>query len=288
MTAESRDIIAHRHGSAILKRNAQNARRYAQSEDEQPTNLVALRRNVMEADPMGLVSERDFRHIVTTRFEYPPVRRNPPELSESLVAAFTPFSAKGRAIRYLAARILFETGSEPSLCFSVCGPERKSGATFIAANLAVAFSEFGLRTLLVDANQARPDLHRLFACDPSAGLSTLTRLNDAPGCSVVPLPSFRGLSLLPAGKIQKRRDRRSIDDLLSRRLKLERPGYDVVICDAPAYTSRTDDCEVVAGICGSALSVFRRNHTRVSTGRAMLSQLDAVGARPIGSVLCEF
>ena len=86
----------------------------------------------------------------------------------------------------------------------------------------------------------------------------------------------------------RRRDRRPIDEILSRRLKLVQPEYDVVICDAPAYSTSRDDCEVVAGICGSALSVFRRNHTRVSNGRAMLSQLDAVGARPLGSVLCEF
>lgn len=287
MKSERRDIVTRAQGSALQASGNRDMRR-PQGDAEQPTNLVSLCRNVMTSEPLGVVSERDLKHIVTTQFEYPPVRREPSAMSPTLVAAFTPFSAKGRAIRYLAARLLLEAGTERSLCFAVSGSERKCGATFIAANLAVAFSEFGLRTLVIDANQERPGLHRLFACEQTEGLSTPSEVNDAGGAFITQLPAFRNLSLLPAGSRPKRRDRRPFDETLMRRLRLVRAEYDVVICDAPARSNRSDACEVVAGICGSALSVFRKHHTRLASARALLSALDDVGTRPIGSVLCEF
>lgn len=287
MNTERRDIVTRPLGSAVMANGNRDPQR-TRAEAEQPTNLVGLCRNLMASEQLGVVSERDMKHIVTTQFEYPPVQRDPAAMSASLVAAFTPFSAKGRAIRYLAARLLLEAGSERSLCFAVCGSERRSGTTYIAANLAVAFSEFGLRTLLIDANHARPELDRLFACEQAEGLATPGGVDAAADAFIARLPAFRDLSLLPAGAKPKRRDRRPLEELLMRRLRQTRPVYDVVICDAPERSGKGDECEVVAGVCGSALSVFRRNHTRLSSARALLSALDGTGARPIGSVLCEF
>jgi protein-tyrosine kinase len=288
MNTDKRDIVTQPHGLAMLARAGADSRQQQPAADESGSNLLALSRSVVASDQLGVISERELKHIVTAQFAYPAVRREFSGLSENLVAALTPFSAKGRALRYLAARILLESASERPLCFSVSGAERKCGATYIAANLAVAFSEFGLRTLLIDANHARPHLHKMFSCEQTDGLSTLSEVNDLPGCFVVRLRPFRDLSLLPAGKTTNGSDRRLMNETLVRRLSLVRPNYDVVICDSPAHSAANDNCEVVAGICGSALSVFRKNHTRVSKARALLGSLDSVGARPIGSVLCDF
>jgi Mrp family chromosome partitioning ATPase len=67
-----------------------------------------------------------------------------------------------------------------------------------------------------------------------------------------------------------------------------RRQFDVVICDSPAMTNSNTNCEIVAGICRKVLSVLRKNHTRVSSARKLLASLDAVGAQPLGSVLCDF
>lgn len=286
MNFEKRDIVAQPHGMAMLAKGA-DQRRLQAVEDQRGSNLITLSRSVVSTEQLGLISERELKHIVTTQFEYAPLRREP-GLSEHLVAAFTPFSAKGRAIRYLAARIMLESATEHALCFSVSGVDRKCGTTYIAANLAVAFSQFGLRTLLIDANLKRPRLHQMFGRALSEGLSTLTELNELPGCFVSRLTQFRDLSLLPAGKSRVSMDSHMTSQTLANRLNLVRPNYDVVICDSPAKSPTNDSCEVVAGVCGSAITVFRKNHTRVSKARSLLTALDAVGARQIGSVLCDF
>jgi len=209
-------------------------------------------------------------------------------MSESLVAAFNPYGAKGRAIRYLAARIKLENAAENGLCFSIAGAHRKCGATFIAANLAVAFSEFGLRTLLIDTNIGRPRLQQLFACRLAPGLSTRLTPGVGPAAFAIKLPEFRDLSLLPAGKSSVWKSNTLRSDYLAYVISAVRDQYDIVICDAPAMSPAKDDCEVTAAVCRNVLSVLRKNHTRVSSARAMLSALDTVGTRQLGSVLCEF
>jgi hypothetical protein len=41
-------------------------------------------------------------------------------------------------------------------------------------------------------------------------------------------------------------------------------------------------------MCGSTLTVMRKDYTRLSKARALLASMDAVGTRQIGSVLCDF
>lgn len=288
MSTEKHDVVANSHRLSTLRTGALDREAKKPGGEEKRSNMVALSRRVVASQQKGFISEKEFKHIVTTQFDYVPVNRDESGQSESLIAAFSPYSAKGRAIRYLAARIMLESPPGQSLCFSVAGADRKSGASFIAANLAVAYSEFGLRTLLIDANLRRPRLDQLFACKQKEGLSTMTPLDTSPDCFVIPLPLYRDLSLLPAGRSLMRMNRHVTSSVLANRLSLVRSNYDVVICDSPALATGHDDCEIVAGLCGSALTVFRKNHTRLSTARSLLASLDAVDARQIGSVLCDF
>lgn len=288
MSTENHDGVADSQRLAKLRRGVLDHRRDRSGSEQPSSNLAVLSQRIVASQRKGIISEKELKHIVTTQFDYPPVHGDASGQSENLVAAFYPYSAKGRAIRYLAARIMLESVPGQMLCFSVAGAGRKSGASYIAANLAVAYSEFGLRTLLIDANLKAPRLHQLFACKEKDGLSTMTPLDTSPDCFVIPLRLYRDLSLLPAGRPLMRMSRRLKSGMLARRLSLVRPYYDVVICDSPSLATRHDDCEVVAGICGSALTVFRKNHTRLSKARALLASLDAVDTRQIGSVLCDF
>src|SRR3546814_7101844 len=55
---------------------------------------------------------------------------------------------------------------------TVCGASTGVGISFMAANLAVAFSRAGANTLLIDANMRHPAVQRFIIPDrPVAGLS---------------------------------------------------------------------------------------------------------------------
>ncbi|MEQ8206137.1 MAG: hypothetical protein RIA65_08185, partial [Woeseia sp.] len=172
MSVERHNPASSSNGLPAQERHSGTGERILQARSAHDPNAVPQNRSLVTSAPSGVISQKEFKHLVTSQFDYPPLLRGMTGMSESLVAAFNPYGAKGRAIRYLAARIKLETAAEKGLCFSVAGAHRKCGATFIAANLAVAFSEFGLRTLLIDTNIGRPRLQQLFACRLAPGLST--------------------------------------------------------------------------------------------------------------------
>lgn len=290
MNQDNQNIVARTQAISIVGRNHQGRNLIVQppSDDEGSSNMLELSRSIIASTQQRVVSQKEFKHLVTSQFEYAPLQRGNSGMSESLVAAFNPYSAKGRAIRYLAARIVLENASTEALCFSVAGAHKNCGTTYIAGNLAVAFSELGLRTLVIDANLRRPQLQQIFACSQTKGLSTPTGSGGSPTAFVIRLPYFRSLSLLPAGKNARRMPHSLSNSVLANIVPVVRREYDVVICDSPAMATSNTNCAIVAGICRNVLSVLRRNHTRVLSARRLLASLDAVGTHPLGSVLCEF
>ena len=112
--------------------------------------------------------------------------------------------------------------------------------------------------------------------------------NASPSSYVTPLGHFRDLSFLPAGRRAVRMSNRLGNGVLANTLSALRQAYDVVICDAPAAANNNyDGCELVAGMCGSTVTVFRKHRTGVGRARSLMASLDAVGTKQIGSVLCE-
>ncbi len=291
MKAEEREIIVRPEALAVLGRHAGEQRQEPQ-ERTAPGQAVRLApaqiNGERDGNRLGLISDKELKYLVTAQFEYPPLKSGTGGYSGELVAAFNPYSAKGRSLRYLAARILLEAYNKEGLCFSVAGAHPGCGATYIAANLAVVFSELGLRTLIIDANLKRPRLHTVFNWPQDGGLATMIAGNASPSSYVAPLGQFRDLSFLPAGRRAMRMSSRLGNGVLSDTLAALRQAYDVVICDSPAAAGRSyDGCELVAGMCGNTVTVFRKHRTGVSRARGLLQALDGVGTRQIGSVLCD-
>ncbi len=291
MNAEDREIIVRPDALAVLGRQPSLQPEEADgSASSQPVRVGPPQANGdRDGHRLGLISDKELKYLVTAQFEYPPLRQGAGGYSEELVAAFNPYSGKGRSLRYLAARILLEAYSKEGLCFSVAGAHPACGATYIAANLGVVFSELGLRTLVIDANLKRPRLHTVFNWPQDGGLATMIAGKASPSSYVAPLGQFRDLSFLPAGRRAVRMSARLGNGVLANTLAALRQVYDVVICDAPAAAGKgSDGCEVVAGMCGNTVTVFRKHHTGVGRARHLLQTLDTVGTRQIGSVLSDY
>jgi Mrp family chromosome partitioning ATPase len=287
MNAEDREIIVRADALAVLGRKAPEQHHEPEPVTQHAVRLASRANGDREGSRLGLISDKELKHLVTAQFEYPPLRQGTGGYSPELTAAFNPYSAKGRSLRYLAARILLEAYSKEGLCFSVAGAHPGAGATYIAANLGVVFSELGLRTLIIDANLKRPRLHTVFNWPQDGGLATMIAGNASPSSYVAPLGQFRDLSFLPAGRRAARMSSRLGNGVLANTLAALRQAYDVVICDSPSAANGYDGCELVAGMCGNAVAVFRKHRTGIGRARSLLSTLDAVGTKQIGSVLCE-
>lgn len=207
------------------------------------------------------------------------------DVSDEIVVLSDPTSPRAEAIRLLRTQIIsqhIETGRRG---FAVTGATEGAGATYIAANLAVALAQVGIKTLIVDANLRTPRIDAIFGIDPSGpGLSTFLGLQASRPERIIYPDVLPNLSIIPAGPPVARpqellsgaRFRAGVDILLRE--------FDVAIFDtAPANESA--DALTVAGVLGYALLVARRNVSFVRDMQVLTEQLQATRANVIGSVL---
>ena len=123
---------------------------------------------------MGLLDEEEVR----ARWPCSSARRYlAPDsgLGNELIAATDPDSAAVEHLRALRSQLMlrwFENDARQA-ALAVVSPGSGEGRSYIAANLAVLFSQLGKRTLLIDADLRRPRQHRIFGLPGRIGLSSV-------------------------------------------------------------------------------------------------------------------
>jgi len=102
-----------------------------------------------------------------------------------------------RALRSQLVMRWFGSGVQRS-ALAITSAERGDGRSYIAANLAVLFSQLGQRTLLIDADMRSARQHGLFGLDNKTGLSTMLA-GRTPIAAGVGAEGFPHLRVLCAG-----------------------------------------------------------------------------------------
>lgn len=236
---------------------------------------------------LGLVSQADVQAALSRQFDYPVLTAGDQGADPELVAAFEPNSPRVEALRKLRSQLVLRRMTNPQLCsVAVVGAARGEGRSWLAANLAVLFSQLGERTLLVDCDLRFPRQQSLFRLPPAGGLAARLAERGEKG-AIQPHPRFDHLSVLQAGIVPP-----NPQELLARRafgaqISVARDTYDMTLVDTPADETGAD-ARLVAATCGSAIVVARR-HASVHKRVAELSTgLREAGVVVIGGVLLDF
>jgi receptor protein-tyrosine kinase len=236
---------------------------------------------------LGLLTEADIQYALSRQFSYAYLRTvgDSRPLSEDLVAAYQPFSARVEELRAIRSQLMLRwfDKTEQRQVLTVVGTERGEGRSHLAANLAIVFSQLGERTLLIDADMRYPRQHQLFMLQNKVGLSTVLsgRSRDE---AIIRITDLVGLYVLPAGPIPPNPlellSRLNFDEFLIH----VRATFDVVIIDTPALCAG-EDAAMIAVRTASALAVARTAQTRVHAFNDMVQGLVNAGVNVVGSVL---
>jgi chain length determinant protein tyrosine kinase EpsG len=233
---------------------------------------------------LRVVTERDVRAALAAQFDYPfGVDGADPELA----VAADPFGAQAEAFRELRSRLLLEALPESApFTLAVLSAHAGEGRTYVAANLAAAFSQLGNRTLLIDADLRSARLDRLFRAEGGTGLShVLAGFADAEH-ALERVPSLGHLWFMPAGALPPNPlellQRPAFETLLA----AMKEKFDRVILDTTA-ASRGADCRVVAARCSASLVVARRDATRMEALERLVEAIERGPARIAGVVMNE-
>ena len=243
---------------------------------------------------LGLMTEDDVSFALSVQFDYPYLPRDS-NLSRELVAAYQPASPVVEELRALRSQLMlrwFDADAEAD-ADADADAERRSlaivsagsgeGRSYLAANLAIVFSQLGERTLLIDADLRSPRQHLLFNLGSQAGLSDML-VGRAGHEAVVGIAALRDLSVLPAGAIAP-----NPQELLGRHgfsslLQSLGESFDIIIIDTPA-AGTCADAHTVAVRAGAALVVARQDGSSVPKLAQLIHGLREFGVSVVGSVL---
>lgn len=233
---------------------------------------------------LGLLTDDDVRFALAVQFDYSYVPEES-NLSHELVAAYQPDSPVAEQLRMLRSQLMlrwFDNSAEQK-GLAVVSASAAEGRSYIAANLAIVFSQLGERTLLIDADLRAPRQHKIFSLGHKAGLSDML-VGLAGADAVTAIGALPNLSVLSAGTIPP-----NPQELLGRQnfaklLQSLGHDFDVMIIDTPA-ASVCADAQTVAARAGAALIVARQDKSSMPQLARLTRSLRDFGVTLVGSVL---
>jgi capsular exopolysaccharide synthesis family protein len=213
-----------------------------------------------------------------------PNERKLKSLSDWSVLVRAPESHIAEAFRSLRTALTIKNDeSSRVILFTSAAPAE--GKSFCSANVAMAFAQMGLNTLLIDADLRRPRLAKMFACEEkTAGLTE--HLENGLPLSKLIVPTHSGaLHLLSAGAVAH-----NPAELLGSK-KLERlfrdpalAAFDRIVIDSAPINAVSDTLNLVK-YADSICLVVRANKTAKRAVLRAYHELAEAGANAVSVVL---
>jgi chain length determinant protein tyrosine kinase EpsG len=259
--------------------------------EEQIEQIVAYQRERRvrfgeAAVALRLADRKDVLEALSQQFQYTTGFAGR-EANSELVAAADPFSDQADAIRELRSRLLLEVLAKRTHgAIAIVSPDAGDGKTYLAANLAVSFSQLGERTLLIDADLRTPRQHRMLGLVHGPGLSNALAGSAEAGGLVQPVPGLPSLHLMRAGAVPPNPlellQRPAFGALLQEVLQ----KFEHVLLDTPAAI-RGADSRVIAAHCDATIVIARRRSSGMEPLEGLLAALARGSARVAGVVMNE-
>jgi len=209
----------------------------------------------------------------------------PYEYSPALVTLSAPTSVSAESLRAVRTHVVAQHVSAGRRALAICAPNLDAGCTFLAANLAVALAQIGLKILLVDGDLRTPSIDKLFKPRkaPRGLVDCLTTPQSQIGDFIEPevLPN---LSVLFAGSTalnpQELLASQAFEDGMNNCLR----NYDLTIIDTPPANTCAD-VRRICSVVGFALVVARRHKSLVPDVKALCKELITDDTVILGTVL---
>jgi len=238
---------------------------------------------------LRLVDDADVLHALSIQFGYT-YNKNEESLSKEVAITYSPFSEQAEEFRAIRSQLLNSWLQPNRKTLAVVSPENAEGRSYVAANLALAFSQLGRSTLLIDADMRAPRQHEIFNFTRKIGLSMLLagriRMEEL---DVLPdqLSNFQHLSILGCGAVPPNPAELLSKNTFALIIRELKKFFDVIIIDSPPAIYQAD-VAAIASVSGSALLVARGGYSKMDGVKDLISVLTRAKAAVVGSVLNQF
>lgn len=235
---------------------------------------------------LNLVTKDDVMFALARQYDYAMLLPGASPVSKELVVAYSPHSNVGERIRALRDQLALRWfGNDPlRKVLAVVSAEEREGKSFMTANLAAAFAQQGLKTLLIDSNMRNPRQQQIFGLERGPGLSSVLSERVTLSTAIETVPTIPGLSLLIAGSLPPNPSELLGKPAFAKVLLFAASNFDVVLVDTPSGNA-CSDATIVASRAGGALVVARKDKSMLTGTSKFAKGMRDMGVALVGSVL---
>ena len=187
------------------------------------------------------------------------------------------------ALRGIRLNLMHADQTQGPLMLTITSPGSGDGKSFVASNLALAFADAGQRTLLIDADVRRGQLHRLFGVARKPGLTEVLSGRESRD-TVIQHTEFDNLSFVACGTRTHSAPELLGSATMSQLLTAARSSYDVILIDSPPMGAGIDPF-ALGTLTGKLMLVLRTGISDREMAGAKLGVLNKLPVKVVGAVL---
>ncbi|MBE6797857.1 MAG: CpsD/CapB family tyrosine-protein kinase [Ruminococcaceae bacterium] len=193
----------------------------------------------------------------------------------------TPFAVV-ESYNTIRTNILFSLSQNNGKIFTISSANESEGKSTTAVNTAIAFSQLGSKTLLIDADMRKPSIHKKIHIANTKGLSNVLvgfcTFDEAVN-EINP-----NLDVLTAGPTPPNPSEMLAGQNIEKLLETLKEKYDYIIFDTPPINI-VSDAVVIAPKTDGLVIVIKDSYTYHEEFKSCLSSVEFANVRLLGVVL---
>ncbi|MBN2363243.1 polysaccharide biosynthesis tyrosine autokinase [candidate division WOR-3 bacterium] len=203
-------------------------------------------------------------------------------IERSLITHVSPKSPVSEAYRTVRTNITFSSVDKKVKSITVVSALPKEGKSTTAANIAVAFAQQNIKTVLIDTDMRKPVLHNVFSADRTPGLVDYLFGMREIGEIIKPA-GVDNLFLIPCGTIPPNPSEVISSEKMDFLINNELSDFGFIVFDSPPILAVTD-AVILSKKTNGAILVIRSEKTDKDAAKAALKALRNIGADVKGAV----
>lgn len=175
--------------------------------------------------------------------------------SVNLLAKDNPTDLSVEAIRSLRTSLHFAMLQAENNILLISGATPEAGKTFVSCNLAAVIAQSDKRTLLIDADLRKGQVHNVIGCNDKNGISDVL-IGRIDFRDAIQNTGIKNLDFIPRGQIPPNPSELLMSSNYGELMQLAAKNYDLVIVDTPPILAVSDAC-IAAKYAGTVMLVAR-------------------------------
>jgi len=200
-----------------------------------------------------------------------------------LITFGRPKSMLSEAYRNIRTSLLLSFSEKPPKKIVITSPNPSEGKTTTAINTAIALSQTGAQVLVIDSDMRKPRIHKVFAVENGAGLSSFLS-GQGELDSIVKKTNVPNLYYIPAGPIPPNPSELLGSNLFKNMMESLEERFDHIVLDSPPVLGFADSIILSTLVDGVILVVLGGKTPRETLQRAK-EVLHQVNAKILGVVI---